>query len=88
MTPDEKLAEELGPLPTIHPRETVCRQAQEELFQTITTWRRKWGDDAGLTPTERLSIIQHVLNDEVGSALKYAIRVERHGDANKPGGIT
>lgn len=83
---DEELAEELGPLPKLHPKEIVCSRAEDELFQTITTWRRKWRKD-GLTSTEELQIIQNVLSSQVGQALKYAIRMERHGTTDKPGGV-
>ncbi len=79
--------DDLGPLPTIHPREAICTNAEDDLFSKIIIWRRMWRKVSGLTATEEMSIIQHVLSSQVGGAFKHAIRVERHGTADKPGGI-
>lgn len=41
----------------------------------------------GLTEAEGLRVVNAVLSSHVGSVAKYAIREERHGDLDKPGGL-
>jgi hypothetical protein len=79
------MSHDLGPLPRIHPRETKCHEAEIELSEAISTWRKKWGDE--LTATESASILYHELSSRMRSMFKYAIRRERHGDTDKPGGL-
>jgi len=63
----------------LHPREAIVRQARSELCDQIGHVDSKFG----LTHSEMISI----LSEAILSYTKYAIRIERHGDASVPGGI-
>ena len=79
------MADDLGPLPRIHPRESICKKRQHELEKVIGEWRRETAKT--LTTAELLSTIAQVLHEELCWTLRTAIRIERHGDADKPGGL-
>ena len=74
---------DLGPLPTEHPRSRLCRDAEQDvlaaLHAAISTYK--------LTPLEQMRLVNKVSSDFIGGVLKYAIRRERHGDTDKPGDI-
>ena len=63
----------LDDLPRIHPRERVVQAAEAKLAEALED----------LTDAEAISI----LGAHLSRIAKYAIRVERHGDAGKPGGV-
>jgi hypothetical protein len=65
---------DLGPFPTIHPREFIVDQTERAVLEATKD----------LTPAEVLRIFA----DRVARIAKYAIRQERHGDTDTPGGIT
>lgn len=73
----------LGSLPQLHPRELTCREAEHDLASTLLEWQKRHD----LTAAELLSIIQRGCSDVAQTVLKYAIRLERHGDTDKPGGL-
>lgn len=62
----------------IHPREKITRELERRISDTMI---EACND---LDPTY-LELIQ-ALNGAIQSQIKYAIRVERHGDVNTPGG--
>jgi hypothetical protein len=68
-------------MPRIHPREAMVLAAEIRLRAAVTN------ELHGLTTAERLRVLAAVLGDTVGSIAKYAIREERHGDQDKPGGV-
>lgn len=70
-------------LPRLHPREKVVRQAEMDLLtalETVITQHK-------LTVGECMRVVVAVLGGHIGGIARSTIRVERHGDANKPGGI-
>lgn len=71
-------------LPRIHHREKLVREAESRLRGAIV--------DAGihkldLSEAEYLQVVSTVLHEQLSTTLKYAIRRERHGDTDKPGGL-
>lgn len=68
-------------LPTLHPRERLVTKAKLDLQMAIE------GPLEGLTEAEKLRVVNSVLSSYIGSVVKYAIREERHGDLEKPGGL-
>lgn len=64
----------------IHQRETLVNKAHVKIKEAIVEHTR------GLTEAEILRVIAAVLADEIGGIAKYQIRMERHGDPDKPGG--
>ncbi len=74
----------LNKLSKLHSREIEAQKAQVELENAVLGWRRNHVD---LTMAELISILTHVFSSHLGSIAKYAIRHERHGDADKPGGL-
>lgn len=77
----------LNDLPTIHERESLCRQAEAELRTAVI------GVTTGktcqkLTTLELLQVMQLVFNSDLQNVLKYAIRYERHGNTDTPGGLS
>lgn len=66
-----------------HRREPIVRAAENELRGAIIDIIEKHQ----LTDAEALAIVAAALGGHVGSVAKYAIRMERHGDPNKPGGL-
>lgn len=75
---------DLGPLPTIHPRERIVNEACAELDCACIDVRKKYD----LTTGEYLRVLVHVINNTIGGVAKCAIRAERHpDDPDKPGGL-
>lgn len=72
----------MGPLPRRHPREESCTKAQIALKLAIQTICR----EHDLTDAESLRVVTAAMSTWIGDVAKYAIRMERHGDTNKPGG--
>jgi len=68
-------------MPKAHPREEIVAKAEVELREAVMKIRR-----FGLTQAERMQAINSVLFEEISEMLKYEIRLERHGRADKPGG--
>lgn len=67
----------------IHPREEPTHKAELELRVALADIVEKHA----LTEGEALSIVNAALSGWVGTVAKFAIRHERHGDPNKPGGL-
>lgn len=65
----------------IHKREQIVDDAAMALATAWAAARRK------LTTAEELAVIARFVTDTVGGIAKYAIREERHGDTDKPGGL-
>lgn len=76
--------EDLGPLPRIHSRERRCLDADLELSRAITEIATKHE----LTTVEELRLVNSTLSNHIGGILKFALRKERHGNTDKPGGLT
>ena len=66
---------------TLHPREQLVTEAKLKLQMALE------GVLEGLTEAEGLRVVNSVLSGYVGSVAKYAIREERHGGLEKPGGL-
>ena len=64
---------------TIHPRTRMVAAATTEL----RIWLLEWEQRHGLTDIEVLQ----ALNEYTASHLKFMLRVERHGTADKPAGL-
>lgn len=73
---------DLGPLPMMHPRETVVREAEREIDAAILEVIQKHK----LTTGEILQVINNCFSREIGLIARQAIRHERHGHGDKPGG--
>lgn len=73
----------LGPLPRQHPREQACNEAERDIELAIATALLSHA----LTEAEGLRVVNAVASRHIGGVAKYAIRQERHGDADKPGGL-
>ncbi len=72
---------DLGPLPRIHPREKIVREAASKLRLFLVEVTKD------LTEAEGLRIVNDVLSSHIGSIAHYAIRAERHpGEPDTPGG--
>ena len=67
----------------LHAREIVINEAELELLTKINEWTKQHPD---LTSAEYLKILLGVCHDQAQALLKIEIRIERHGDANTPGG--
>ncbi len=67
----------------IHPREERVRKAENELRELLCSITEKHE----LTEAEKLRVINAIASDWIAGVAKYAIREERHGDANTPGGL-
>lgn len=67
----------------IHPREVIVRKAENELRELLCTVT----DKHGLTEAEKLRVINAIASDWIAGVAKYAIRDERHGVTDKPGGL-
>lgn len=74
--------DDLGPLPRIHPRRQQCVQARLDIEKAILEITQKHE----LTEAESLMAINGACSGQIGHIIKYAIRRERHGDEDKPGG--
>jgi len=71
----------LGPLPRIHPREKIVREAASRLRLFLLEVTKD------LTEAEGLRIVNEVMGSHIGSIARYAIREERHpGKPDEPGG--
>jgi hypothetical protein len=70
----------------LHPREALVREARIELHQAVLDWLRK-EEVSELTAYEEVMVVTSVLSQVITGAMKYAIREERHGDAETPGGL-
>lgn len=75
----------MGPLPLIHERETLVHKAEMKLREKLL---EATGSDEfkELTSAEYLKVINIVFSDKIASFLKFAIRKERHGNTDDPGG--
>lgn len=71
-------------MPRLHPREIAVQAAAADLGLVLSEWRLAHED---LTDLEALSIMNDVFSASIGSVVKFMLRVERHGDANRPGGM-
>jgi hypothetical protein len=71
--------ENLADYPRIHKREMLVQGADADISLACL----KLVDKHGLTNVEWLQILNHM----TASCLKYMLREERHGDANKPSGL-
>ncbi len=67
----------------IHPREERCRKAARDIAEAISLALR----ENDLTDVEAVQAVNAACSDYIASFAKYAIRYERHGDPNKPGGL-
>ena len=77
--------EDMGPLPSIHPREEVTRKAELKLRGLLLEWMTS-EEAIALTTTEYLCVAHAATDELVGQRLKYCLRQERHGDSDKPAG--
>jgi hypothetical protein len=68
--------------PDLHPRELVVTDAKNDLLQALDAVVKKHG----LTPGETMRVVNTVHGDWVRDFASILIRLERHGDPNKPGG--
>lgn len=68
----------------LHPREQIVGHARADLADAVFGWRRNHTD---LTQAETISMLADVLGTSITGITKYAIREERHGDPDKPGGL-
>ena len=76
--------DDMGPLPRIHRREKLITEAENNLRAAIqASGIRKME----LTTAEYLQVLARIMHDEISGTLKSAIRQERHGDTDKPGGL-
>lgn len=66
-----------------HPREQYVREARGELQKSLL----KWLEFFDLTTAEEVMVLTTVMSGLITGTMKYAIREERHGDANVPGGV-
>lgn len=62
-------ADDLGPLPMLHPRHELVQRAKVELMALLIDWSRKHE----LTISEELSL----LSDEMSSSLHRCVNTER-----------
>ncbi len=72
----------LGQLPRIHPRETNCNKARSDITSAIL----KAVETYELTEAEQLRVVNAACSEWIGGIAKYAIRQERHGNTETPGG--
>ena len=67
-------------MPRIHPRERLVKEAEMKIKTAIVEAVKD------LTQAESISVVAHVLGDEICGVMKYEIRHERHGNHDTPGG--
>ena len=67
-------------MPRIHEREKLIKNAEIALRLAIV------GATKGLTEAEAISVVTSVFSEEILGRMKYAIRMERHGNTETPGG--
>jgi hypothetical protein len=70
----------------MHERETIVREAENNLREKMLQFANEYAEK--LTHYEYMRVVHGVLSDDIGSQIKYAIRYERHGDTDKPGGAS
>lgn len=70
-------------MPKLHEREAIVREAKLKLSEAV----QEWGKGQDLTQFEYIQVVQSVLGEAVMSTCRYGIRVERHGDPEKPSGL-
>ena len=71
----------LDDLPKIHPRERLVTEAENELRRAYIEALSK------LSTAECIQVINNVAHSEIALIIRQAIRMERHGDPDKPGGL-
>jgi hypothetical protein len=74
----------MADMPRLNPREAIVRRASLDLATIVADWSSRNPD---LTAAEFLKVLLSVSHDQAQTLLKNAIREERHGDQDKPGGI-
>ena len=67
----------------IHKREQITQQANYDLTKSLLHIT----EEHDLTEGEYLQLIGDVFGGALTSQAKYQIRMERHGNENKPGGL-
>ncbi len=72
--------------PRLHDREQVVAGAELALRELLITWQRS-ADVRLLTDWEYVRVVTRLLGDQIGMTAKFAIRYERHGDTDEPGGL-
>lgn len=72
-------------MPKLHDREQAVIDAERALHSCLMEWKKSHG--YGLTFAEMVRVISYEMGMNISTAAKYAIRVERHGDHNEPGGL-
>lgn len=65
-----------------HPREKLIDEAEAHLEKALRHLR-----NMDLTDAEFISVVTQTMSRAVLSTTKYEIRIERHGDADQPGGL-
>lgn len=68
----------------MHPRERLVDEAEKVIAAAVL----KVLEDFDLTDAEYISVLTNALNTAILRRTKYMIRQERHGDPNKPGGLS
>lgn len=71
-------------MPRLHEREIKMQQAELALREKINSWVREHTED--MTDAEFIRAISGVMNEQIMTCMKYAIRRERHGNTDTPGG--
>lgn len=67
----------------LHPREQIVRDAKIDLGRVITEWLERHD----LTSSEEIMVVCSEMFGMITGTMKYAIREERHGNVETPGGI-
>ncbi len=68
----------------LHAREQIVTAAEIDLRTAISEWSKK---HTKLTSAEYLKVLLGVTHDQAQSLLKIEIRIDRHGNAETPGGL-
>ena len=66
----------------IHPRERLIDEAEAHLEEALRHLR-----SMDLTHDEFISVVTQIMSRAILSTTKYAIRRERHGNTDQPGGL-
>ena len=69
----------------LHEREKVVHEAKMDLAEKVLEWMQTHRKN--LTTAEELKVVSGEFGDYMQRMAKYAIRRERHGDENQPGGL-
>lgn len=70
----------------VHKREKIVNDAEVKLLHLVIDWLDS--DEANaLTEWEGVQVMSSVFNEQISNLAKYAIRKERHGHEDKPGGL-